>query len=350
MRSKRLTQFANFFCAAILYSYLEGIEKFSGIQKVGIFKSHPFKKGFLIVFSYFILIGFGAIIAPTVSEAITKFNIYKTNNYIDDVNTQKQNLRNEREKESRSLSFADFSLDDSFTKTISTIENNGQYTLLEQSSIREDLYIHKENYISIVDTILSINSLWNNEIINIELFFVKDKLEAIRYSPNKTDADSIINIYSSKYGEPEYKLKKYIYWDEQSKVKFQIAEEELYEEDYEKDSFEYAYGRIDKENIHPETYYWTYKNSIIKIDYKIYSYYYDKATTTITYFSRNIEPVLKKKKLREEALQREKEKQYKDSIRRLQEIERQHQIEDEHRIMEQRRQEELNHKRSMEQI
>lgn len=351
---------ANFFCAGILGSYLESIEGFSGIPPINnkkkslfanshLFKSRPFKRGFLIVVSYFLLVGFSASIAPTVSEAIVKFNIYRINDYIDEVNIQKANLRLQREKESRKLGFAQFSLDDSYILTISKITKNGDYTVYNSSKYGRNLFIRNDNYLTIVDSIIKLNTQWNNERITVELFFFEDKLAALRYSPSQTKGDSIISIYTKKYGEPEYELRKYKYAKDDY-PRFMPAEEIGYTID---GNYIESSRSLDKKELYPSSYYWTYKNSLIEIDYektdRIY-FYGGNETATITYFSRRLEPILKRKKEKEISIQKEIEKKRNDSINRVREAEKRQKQEEERRIQERKQQEELNHKRSIEQI
>lgn len=353
------TVIANLFCAGILNAGLEGIERISGIPtnnknntffvNYQLFKSIPFKKGFIIVVSYFLLIGFIAIIAPTVSELIDKYKIYRINNYIDEVNIQKISLKREREKEQRNLSFAQFSLDESYAETVSKIGKGNEFEIENPSTYNESLLIHEDNYISIIDSIITLKTQWNNETITLELFFVKDILSALRYSPLQTKGDSIISIYTSKYGEPEYKLNKYKYTKDEYTRSLPVEEiSYTIEGDYIKSS-----RSLDKDKLYPNSYYWTYKNSLIKIDYEksVSSYYYDYCkSATITYFSRRLEPILKRKKEIEDAIQKEIDKKRNDSIKRVREAERRKQQEEERRIKEQKRQEELNHNRSIEQI
>lgn len=348
------TIMANLFCAGILASYLEEIERFSGIQanyKKELFQSVPFKRGFIIVVVYFLLIGFFSIIAPTVSGIINKYNIYRINSYIDDVNSQKLSLKKEREKEQRNLSFAQFSLDESYAEIVSKIRTGNEFEIKSPSTYNESLFIHEDNYISIIDSIIILKTQWNNEIITLELFFVKDKLSAIRYSPLQTKGDSIISIYTTKYGDPEYELKKYIIYVKDEYPK-DMPEEDI-DDKYIDEKYIYGSVNLDKDELYPDSYYWTYKNSLIKIDYddSYDSYNYEiRNRATITYFSRKIEPVLKRKKEVEAAIQKENNKKRNDSIRRVRETERRKQKEEELRIKEQKRQEELNHKRSIEQI
>lgn len=113
----------------------------------------------------------------------------------------------------------------------------------------------------------------------------------------------------------------------------------------------FSSGNLDKDDLYPDSYYWTYKNSLIKIDNErnkdLYEY---RKRATITYFSRRIEPILKRKKEMEDAIKKEIDKKRNDSIKRVRETKRLRQLEEERRIQEQKRQEELNHKRSIEQI
>lgn len=354
------TVIANLFCAAVLHACLEDIERISGIPtnnknntffvNYQLFKSIPFKRGFIIVVSYFLLIGFIAIIAPTVSELIDKYKIYRINNYIDEVNIQKISLKKEREKEQRNLSFAHFSLEESYAETVSKTGKGDEFEIESPSTYNESLFIHEDNYISIIDSIITLKTQWNNETITLELFFVKDILSALRYSPLQTKGDSIISIYTSKYGEPEFELKKYVYAkDEYPKS---IPVEDI-DDKYIYEKCIYGSVNLDKDELYPDSYYWTYKNNLIKIDYDndydTYNYEF-RNRATITYFSRRLEPILKRKKEIEDAIQKEIDKKRNDSIKRVRESERRKQQEKERRIKEQKRQEELNHKRSIEQI
>lgn len=344
------TIFANLFCAGILGSYLEDIEHLSGIPsnktKRSLFELKSFRKGFIIIVSYFLLVGFFALMAPTLVETVNKYKVYKVNKYIDEVNNQKATLRSQREKEDRKLGFAQYSLDDSFLETIAKIGNN-DFTVELPSADSESLFIYDDDFITIVDSIISLNTQWNNESIQLELFFVKEKLSALRYSPLETKGDSIISIYTAKYGEPEYELKKYVYYKNEY-PKYMPAENS--------DEKIIVYtGNLDRDKLYPDSYYWTYKNSLIKIDYegKMDPYFYEyeyKQRATITYFSRRIEPILKKKMKMEADIQKKIEKERNDSIKRVRDKVRRQQQENERRIQEQKRQEELNHQRSMEQI
>jgi hypothetical protein len=78
---------------------------------------------------------------------------------------------------------------------------------------------------------------------------------------------------------------------------------------------------LDKKELYPNSYYWTYKNSLIEIDYKKTDriYYGGNETATITYFSRRLEPILKRKKEKEISIQKEIEKKRNDSIKRVRE-------------------------------
>ena len=352
------TFIANLFCAAILGSYLEEIERFSSIPTKGknkylfiniqLFNSKPFKRGFIIVTSYFLIVGFISLIAPTVSEIVGKYNIYRINSYIDELNKQKADIKLQRENDNRKLGFAQFNLDDSFVSAVSKIKKDDVFTVENSTTYNKSLSVHNENYISLVDSIISLDTQWNNEIITIELFFVKNKLAALRYSPLQTKGDSILSIYTAKYGEPEYELKKYVY-SKDGYPKTMPAENSV-------EKFNISSGNIDKDELYPDSYYWTYKNCLIKIDYKrnINTYFYEyseyRNRATITYFSRKMESVLKRKKEMEVAIQNKINKMRNDSIKRVREIERRKQKEEERRIQKQKQQEELNHKLSIEQI
>lgn len=113
-----------------------------------------------------------------------------------------------------------------------------------------------------------------------------------------------------------------------------------------KSDYSIAYSIMDDKLV-PDQYYWTYKNSILRIDYRKgdYSYkhgHYNDAANII-YFDRAIENFLQKHNEEQTRKAREYQKRQNDSLRLVREAE-------ERQRQEQRRQEELNHQRSMEQI
>jgi hypothetical protein len=175
---------------------------------------------------------------------------------------------------------------------------------------------------------------WNNEKIIIDFFFTEQKLIALRFSPRSTDGDSILSVYIAKYGEPEYHLSKYVY-----------AKDYNPEDYYDNDS-KLSLGNERIDQLYPTSYYWTYKNTLLKIDYdkNRYSFFYAGSEySTITYFYRYAESVLKNKQEEERKSQAIIDRKRTDSLRQAKEIE--------NRIREEeKRQKELNHQKSIKQI
>ncbi len=334
---------ANLFCAAVLIACLTHIEDFSGIiiqtnksnafLKQGLFMSKPYKNGFLAVLGFYILIGLLVFITPPIENALSKYKIEGLNKQIDQINQQKDSLKSERCKNSRNLSFAQFILGDSYKATLSKINKTDEYSVSTVSS-GDELYISDQNYISIVDSIIHLKTDWNNEKVSIELFFSCQQLIALRFSPRKTDGDSILSIYTAKYGDPEYHLSKYVYAKD-------CGLENNYENDY-----KLSLGNEMMDQLYPTSYYWTYKNTLLKIDYdkNRYSVFYTGPEySTITYFNRYAESVLKIKQEEEGKTKAIIERQRNDSLKKVREIE--------DRIREEEnRQKELNHQKSIKQI
>lgn len=323
----------NIFCAIIIgVSLKQNVASFSGswISFWGSLKQllsiRKFRKGFLYVVVFFILSG---IVVTTIQLAkIINYrnDIKEFNQKVEIINQHKDSIRNERCKIERNLSFAQFGLGDNLSTCLSIIDKSAEYSIADISFNYSDLCVNEEDYQSIADTIVNVNSIWNNEEISIRLFFNDNKLFAIKYRTELTSVDSILSIYTKKYGEPEYTLKEYSEptYDEEMYIVNNI----YYEED--------GHKWIMEELLTPHKYYWTYKKSLLIISA---SY----GSCSILYFDRNAENKLKKKKEEESAREKELEKRRNDSIRRVEEHEQ--------RLREeQKRREEINHQKSIEQI
>jgi len=337
------TIIANLFCAAIIAASFEHVGAFSGITvqshkfttilKQGLFVSKPFRNGFVAVLAFYITIGFIAVVKPPVEKTVGRYKIKELNKQIDLINQEKDSLKNVRSREIRNLGFAQFKLGDSFNTILSKISKSEKCSISSLPS-EEELYINENNYISIVDSIIHLETDWNNEKVSIEMFFSNQQLIALVFSPKNTDGDSILSIYSAKYGEPEYQLSKYIY-----------------AKDYNpKDYYEYNYklslGNEEIEQLYPSSYYWTYKNNLIKIDYdrnKYSTFYAGPEYSTITYFNRFAESILRNTQEEKKKMQAIIDRQRDDSLKQVKEIE-------ERIRQEEKRQKELNHQKSIKQI
>ena len=336
-----LTWGVNLFCALFLSVGLgQGVSSFSNNwrQNKGKFQDNlqdlmteqPYRNGFFTVSAFFVLAAFVLFSIPIVRESQYKKQIEEYNNKIEALNHHSDSIRNARSQTERNLSFAQFKLGDSFSSCVSKIKNEDNYSIFKDRGI-DQLEMNEKDYINIVDSIIELRTDWNNEIITLYMYFSNQRLVAIEFSPEKTNSDSLLSVYTSKYGEPESYRYKYV-----------PSEYEGSKSDY----YSIAYSIMDDKLV-PDQYYWTYKNSILRIDYRKgdYSYkhgHYNDAANII-YFDRAIETFLQKHNEERTRKAREYEKRRKDSLRLVREAEERQQ-------QEQRRQEELNHKRSMEQI
>lgn len=336
-----ITIFGNIFCALILCTGLsqtvvnfspnwrKNQGKFSDNFNV-LYNNHIFRKGFFAVFAIFIIEGIYFFSIPIVKEHIYKQQIETYNKQINALNHHSDSIRNERIKTKRDLSFAQFKLGESYSACISKIKKEDSFSVYSDRGI-DHLIMNQKDYISIVDSIVNLRTDWNNEKITIYMYFSNQRLVAIEFSPEETNSDSLLSVYTSKYGEPESYLSKYV-----------PSEYEGSKSDY----YSIAYSIMDDKLV-PDQYYWTYKNSILRIDYRKgdYSYkhgHYNDAANII-YFDRAIENFLQKHNEEQRRKAREYQKRQNDSLRLVREAE-------ERQRQEQRLQEELNHQRSMEQI
>ena len=335
------TWFINIFCALLLVTFLgqavsnlsnslrkqkgKFLDNFQDLMTVRLYRL-----GFFSVTAFFLLAAFVLFSIPIVRESQYKKQIEEYNNKIEALNHHSDSIRNARSQTERNLSFAQFKLGDSFSSCVSKIKNEDNYSIFKDRGI-DHLEMNEKDYINIVDSIIQLRTDWNNEIITLYMYFSNQRLVAIEFSPEKTNSDSLLSVYTSKYGEPESYRYKYV-----------PSEYEGSKSDY----YSIAYSIMDDKLV-PDQYYWTYKNSILRIDYRKgdYSYkhgHYNDAANII-YFDRAIENFLQKHKEEQTRKAREYQKRQNDSLRLVREAEERQQ-------QEQRRQEELNHQRSMEQI
>ena len=87
-------------------------------------------------------------------------------------------------------------------------ENNdnikGRYT-----SDKLNITINSTNYRTVVDYVVSVTTVWDNKNVLVDVYFSKDSVVAIKIddiidsSYDRVQIDSILSLYSKKYGEPE---------------------------------------------------------------------------------------------------------------------------------------------------
>ena len=87
-------------------------------------------------------------------------------------------------------------------------ENNdnikGRFT-----SDKLNIIINSINYRTVVDYVVSVKTIWDNKNVLVDVYFSKDSVVAIKIddiidsSYDRMQIDSILSLYSKKYGEPE---------------------------------------------------------------------------------------------------------------------------------------------------
>ncbi len=335
-----ITIFANLICAGVLSLLIPVInESISGINTNQcksntlntLFNSIPYRKGFLVVCAIVILEVFALWLQPYLRELERKRAREECNKEIENlnldiarINNQKDSLRNERSKQCRQLAFADFPLGAEYSKCAAIVNANNDYTKLD-SYLPSEIRVKGIDYRSIIDQNLRFQTNWNNEQLVINLYFAHQQLIQLEFSPEHTNGDSIIAIYSDKYGEPEYHLQP---------LRKDIPAVDIM---YLRDSY-----------LSFDTCYWTYNNCMLEIvnkknsSYYNYYDYYDKSATII-YFDRTAESYLQKKIEEEEVIRKIANQHRRDSLK-------QERKKEERLRREQREQEELNHQKSINQI
>lgn len=331
-----LTIMLNFICAGFLGVGLsETVGMLSGNsnnnnnfwKNLGsLFETKSFAYGFLFISTYFLVIGISTCVPSIIRDKQAKQEIENLRIQINDINHQKDSLKIERSKTVRNLAFADFSLGSGYEECLSIIKSKQDYSL-SSKSYRESYYnltINDTDYNSIVDKYITFKTNWNNEEITIVLFFSHAKLLAIILNPQITDGNSIVTMYTDKYGVPEYYLSDYMLSNDYY-VEYKLKNEGI--------------EGIKEVILKPSNYYWTFKNS--KLEINILNSY--EGSATIIYFDRIAEQYLIEKNKEEERQKKIEAKRTRDSInqaRKEQELIQRRQKE----------QEEKNHQKSINQI
>ena len=338
-----ITILGNIFCALVLGTGLsQTVAKFSPNWRKNqgsfsdnfndLFNNKLFRKGFFAVFVICIIECIYLLSIPVTREFLYKQRIEDYNKQVNAFNQHSDSIRNARIQTERDLSFAMFKLGESYVSCVSDIKNNNEYTFTTKITYKDQLELNDIDYISIVDTILYVKTNWNNEDITIDFYFADQRLIAPQFAPQRTNGDSILASYTAKYGEPEAYL-----------TKIETPNRKISPYDYKMDYLTWD------NNLVADHYFWTYKNALLKIDYRPGSHYYSSNYSslnehaTITYFDRGAESLLQQHQEEQTRKAKEYQKRQNDSLRLVREAE-------ERERQEQRRQEELNHQRSMEQI
>lgn len=210
------------------------------------------------------------------------------------------NLKDTRSKEDKVLSFMDFTLGGNFKEAVKLIRNKKSQYQLDPDDSSQPLYLNEINYTPIVDDAVSVTTDWDNELVYLYLYSNNNRIIAIEM---KTDhkTDSLVSIYSNKYGEAEHisdlDYSKYKY------IKRHANENDL-------DSL---FG----ESV---VYTWTFKNAIVQISghRKTESLgIYDEGYKSVLYFDNECNALLDKYRARVRALRQEQEKKENAEAQRI---------------------------------
>lgn len=330
--SPSIISIAFFLIAAALYTLLISasieVAGLKGDNKwVSIRNCSSFMKGMVFSIGFFVIIGLISISFPIHARISYSRFVKQQNERIDSINNSRNRIKEIRSKEERVLSFADFKLGSSIDSCIKVINSSYEYSLLPVDKVQDkykslSITIRDIDYSTVFDSLLYVSYEWDNVPTVIELYYRKNQLLSIQFQTTH-ESDSIVSLYSQKYGETETLLPREV----------ELSDSYSY----------YLYDRYDR-NIYAEpeehltdTNIWTFKNAIISIRKQDYE------DCRIIYFDRACETILKSIQDKIEQERRMLEKRKNDSIRRIEEYE-QRLRNSEERIRE------LKHKESIEKI
>lgn len=232
-------------------------------------------------------------------------------------------LKKERSAKKMDLSFMDFYLGQDFKQSLAILNDVKDYKSVEtgnMDNLSYGLIMDSLRYDPIINRVARANTLWDNDEAKIYLFSNNDKLVAIELT-TKHYIDSVVAIYSKKYGEPEYEPKMEVSYPYYYGIEYSVQ-----------DPFE----PISVSESH--NYSWTFMNSQIRVSSS--STYSD---THVLYIDHECEALLGKW-VAEQAIKRQEQQRKEDSIaRQAAEAERQ-------RLNKERLEKKQNHEKSIKQI
>ena len=280
-----------------------GLKIDKGIKSIR--NSSPFLKGVVFSISFFFLVGVVSYLIPVSARISYNTQIKHLNEKIDSINNSRNRIKEIRSKEERVLSFTDFKLGSSLDSCINVINSSYEYSILPADKVHDkyksySITIGDVDYSTVFDSLLYVSYEWDNEPTVIGLFCRKNKLLAIQFK-TAHEIDSIVSLYSQKYGETETFLPRVVELSDPCiHYFFDRHDSPIYSEPRE----EFADTNI-----------WTFKNAIISIRRQKYGDCY------ITYFDRSCERLLKALQDKLEQERRILEERRNDSIRRIEEYE-----------------------------
>ena len=230
-------------------------------------------------------------------------------------------LKKERSAKKMDLSFMDFYLGQDFKQSLAILNDVKDYKSVETGNMDNlpyGLIMDSLRYDPIINRVACANTLWDNDEAKIYLFSNNDKLVAIEMT-TKHDIDSVVAIYSEKYGEPEYEPRMEVSYPYYHGSEYSIQ-----------DPFE--------PTSESQNYSWTFMTNQIRVSSS--STYSD---THVLYIDHECE-VLLGKWVAEQAIKRQEQQRKEDSIaRQAAEAERQ-------RLNKERLEKKQNHEKSIKQI
>ena len=280
-------------------------------------KTDRWRKGFIYMLIIIVLIGLTFFSYPFIRSFIYKQKIIKKNEAT-------ISLREKRLKNLVSLSFKDFSLGDDIRQYTDTLLHKDYQlvkydTITQNNTLLYNLTINTRDFLPIVQSVATIDTEWDNSKVTACLFSINDTIVAITVKPN-LPADSIVNMYVSKYGEAETPIINY------KDIPFL--------------SLPWSYLRYYDKKNHIIDCSWIFSNAEIHLEgnYGLFD-----QNCKVTYFDRKCISILDNKEKREDDIRKEKERMEEERTRKqniLLEIEQKKELE----------RKEQNHKKSINQI
>ena len=302
------------FYSAMLLSIIATFDEPSLFNKI---KTDRWRKGFIYMLILIVLIGLTFLSYPFIRSFIYKQKIIKKNETT-------ISLREKRLKNLVSLSFKDFSLGDDIRQYTDTLLHKDYQlvkydTITHNNTLLYNLTINSRDFLPIVQSVATIDTEWDNSKVTASLFSINDTIVAISVNSD-LPADSIVNMYISKYGEAETPI---INYKEMSFL-----------------SLPWCYLRLYDSKYHIIDYSWTFSNAEIHIEGN-YDLFDPKCK--VTYFDRKCISILDNIEKREEQMRKKLERMENEKKRKQNEEVKIQQEKERKRIIQ-------NHEKSLDQI
>ena len=210
--SPTIISIAFFLIAAAVYTLLIAgsieVGGLKGDKKWRAIRSCPsFIKGIVFSISFFVLVGIISYLLPVQARISYSRFVKQQNERIDSINNSRIKIKETRSKENRVLSFSDFKLGSSIDSCIHVINSSYEYSLLPNDKAQDEcksygITIGDVDYSTVFDSLLFVSSEWDNESTVIGLYCRQNRLLAIQFK-TAHEPDSVVSLYSQKYGETE---------------------------------------------------------------------------------------------------------------------------------------------------